>query len=131
MSEETTPQTEVPVSTGEVSKDEKTWGMLSHLSVFVGLVIPFGNIIAPLVIWLMKKDEENMSFVEDQAKEVLNFQIATTIYAIVGFILMFVVIGVFILGALAVFWLIVTIIGALKANEGVAYRYPMSIRLIN
>ncbi len=131
MSEETTPQTEVPVSTGEVSKDEKTWGMLSHLSVFSGLVIPFGHIIAPLVIWLLKKDDENMAFVEDQAKEVLNFQIASTIYAFIGGILLFVIIGIFVLGALAIFWLVVTILGALKANEGVAYRYPLNIRLIN
>src|SRR5262245_54589856 len=71
---------------GQPSKDERTWAMASHLSTLAGyLVVPFGNIIAPLVIWLIKKD--TMPFVDDQAKEALNFQITLSIVAVVGIIL--------------------------------------------
>src|SRR4051794_35065816 len=67
-----------PVAPGDASKDEKMWAMLSHLTALCGyLIVPFGNIIAPLVIWLIKKD--TMPLVDDQAKESLNFQITLTI----------------------------------------------------
>jgi len=121
-----------------VSREERTWGLLSHLLALVGYtVIPFGNIIAPLLIWLVKKDESQ--FVADQAKESLNFQISLMIYAIVGtivgLILTLVVIGIFLLIALgAVLYIggiVLTVIAAIKANNGEAYRYPYTIRLIN
>ncbi len=54
-------------------KDARTWAMLCHIGAFAGYIIPFGHIIAPLVIWLIKKDES--PFVDDQGKESLNFQI--------------------------------------------------------
>src|SRR3954467_5501803 len=57
----------------ETNPDAKMWGMLAHLSSLAGLVIPFGNFIGPLVVWLMKKDQQ--PFVNDQGKESLNFQI--------------------------------------------------------
>ena len=121
-----------------VSKDERTWGMLSHLSALVGyFVVPFGSIIAPLIIWLVKKDQSQ--FVGDQAKEALNFQISLMIYAIVGtvigLILMLVIVGFFLLialwAALYIGGIVLTIIAAIKANEGQAYRYPLTLRLVN
>lgn len=113
-----------------VSKDERTWGMLAHLSALVGyLIIPFGNIIAPLVIWLMKKDESQ--FIADQAKESLNFQISLLIYAVVAGVLVLVVIGIFLLIALYILGIVLTLVGTVKANNGVMYRYPLTIRLIN
>lgn len=114
----------------EISKDERNWGMFAHLSSFLGWIgIPFANIIAPLVMWQIKKDE--MPFGSSEAKECLNFQISMTLYAIVGFLLIFVVIGIFLLIALAIANIILTIMAAIKANEGIAYRYPLTIRFIN
>lgn len=110
------------------SKDERTWGMLCHLSALSGFVIPFATIIAPLVIWLVKKDE--MPFVDDQGKESLNFQITLTILGIVCIPLVFLIIGIPLLIALAVLGVVFCIIGAVKANDGVAYRYPFAFRLI-
>ena len=72
MSEEQPEQFEI-----QPTKDERTWAMLCHFSAFSGLIFPFGNFLAPLIIWLIKKEE--MPFVEDQGKEVLNFQISMTI----------------------------------------------------
>lgn len=114
----------------EVSKDERTWGMLAHLSALLGyLILPFGNIIAPLVIWLVKKDQSQ--FVADQAKESLNFQISLMIYAVISGILLLIVIGFFLLIALYFIGIVMTLIATVKANNGEAYRYPFTIRLIS
>jgi uncharacterized protein len=110
------------------NRDQNMWAMLCHLSALAGFVIPLGNIIGPLVIWLIKKDE--YALVNDQGKEALNFQISMTIYYIVAAILIIILIGIVLLVGLAIFSLIVTIIAMIKANDGVAYRYPMCIRFI-
>lgn len=109
--------------------ESRMWAMLAHLSAFSGFVIPFGNIIGPLVIWLVKRDE--MSFVNDQAKEALNFNISMTIYMMVSMVLAFVLIGIPLLIVLGIAWLVLVILAAVKANEGMAYRYPLTLRLIN
>jgi uncharacterized protein len=113
-----------------LSKEEKTWAMAAHLASLAGYIaIPLGNVIAPLVIWLVKKD--TMPFVDDQAKESLNFQITMTIGMIISFILSYVCIGIPLLIALWVIGLVFAIIAAIKANEGVKYRYPFALRLVN
>ena len=106
-----------------------TWAMLCHLlglCAFVG--IPFGNIIGPLVVWLIKGKE--YSFVDDQGKEALNFQISMTIYGIIAGILVVIFIGWFLLLALLIADIVFIIIASIKANDGEAYRYPYIIRLI-
>ena len=110
------------------TKDERTWAMLSHFSALCMFIFPFGNILAPLIIWLIKKDE--MPFVEDQAKEVMNFQISMTIYFIGSIILIIVLIGIPILIVLGIFNIIITIIAGIRANDGKSYRYPVNLRLI-
>lgn len=111
-----------------LSKDEKTFGMLCHLSALVGFIIPLGNLIGPLVIWMLKKDE--FPFVNDQGKESLNFQISMTIYFVISFILMIILIGILLAIALALAEIILVIIASVKANEGTAYRYPVTIKFI-
>ena len=120
---------DVSPETPPLSKDEHMWGMLCHLSALAGFLIPTGNIVGPLVVWLIKKDE--MPFVDDQGKEAVNFQISVTIYVIVSAVLIFVVIGIVLLPAALIFGLVMTIIASLKANEGEAYRYPLCIRFIS
>ncbi len=111
-----------------VPKKERTFAMFCHLGAFAGYIFPFGNILAPLIIWLIKKEE--MPFVNDQGKESLNFQISITIYFIVSLLLALVLIGyVFMLG-LAVFNIVMVIIATVKANNGEAYRYPLTIRFL-
>lgn len=112
-----------------VNRDENMWAMLCHFSVFTVFFIPFGNIISPLIIWLIKKDE--LPFVDDQGKEVVNFQITLTIYLIASTILSFLLVGIPLLIGLLIFGFIVTIIAAMKANDGEKYRYPMNIRFID
>ncbi len=105
------------------------WAMFCHLSAlscYIG--IPFGNIIGPLIIWLIKKDE--MPFVDEQGKEALNFQISMTIYAIVSVFLIFAIVGFFLLFAVAIINLIFVISAAVKASKGESYRYPLAIRFL-
>ena len=110
------------------NKDERTWAMLCHFSAFTGLIFPFGNFLAPLIIWLTKKEE--LPFVEDQGKEVLNFQISMTIYLLISGILCIILIGIPIVIGLIIFSFIITIIAAISANDGKSYRYPLNLRLI-
>ena len=111
-----------------VSADERLWGMIAHLSALAGFIIPFGNIAGPLIVWMIKKDA--MPFVDDQGKESLNFQITVTIAAIVAAVLIVFLIGFLLLPAVGLAALVFTIIAGIKANEGVAYRYPFTLRLI-
>lgn len=113
----------------DVEKQSRLWGMLCHLSALAGFIgIPFGNIIGPLIIWLIKKND--FPFVNEQGKEALNFQISLTIYGIIAALLIFVVIGIFLLIGLGIFGLIMVIIASIKANQGESYRYPITIRII-
>ena len=123
MSEEQPQQIE-----NQPSKDERIWAMLCHFSAFAGLIFPFGNFLAPLIIWLVKKEE--LPFVEDQGKEVLNFQISMTIYLLISGMLCIILIGIPIIIGLVIFCFIITIIAAISANDGKSYRYPINLRLI-
>jgi uncharacterized Tic20 family protein len=122
------PPSEPPMAGGP-SAEERQWAMFAHLAALSGLIIPFGSIIGPLVIWLIKKD--TMPFVNDQGKEALNFNITVAIAAIVCWLLMLVLIGFLLLPALVILWLVFVIIGTIKANEGSAYRYPFTLRLVS
>jgi len=113
--------------------------MFAHLSALLGglLTSAFGGwgfFIGPLVIWLMKKDE--MPFVADQAKEALNFNITVSAIFLILLVLTVVTLGIGILisGPLmlvvGIGALVLIILAAIKANEGVAYRYPLTVRLI-
>ncbi len=108
------------------NRDENMWGMFCHLSAFAGYIIPFGNIIGPLVIWLLKKDEYPL--VDDQGKESLNFQISIAIYAVISLILALVIIGFLLLIAIGILNLVMIIVASIKANEGVRFRYPLTIK---
>jgi uncharacterized protein len=119
---------EAETSDSAVDKDARNWAMICHLSALSGYLIPFGNILGPLIVWAIKKDE--LSFVDVQGKEAINFQLTATIALVVAVLLCFVIIGIFILIPLAIYILVMTIIAAIKANDGVDYRYPHSIRFL-
>jgi uncharacterized Tic20 family protein len=110
--------------------DEKLWGMLTHLlalSVFVG--IPLGNVVGPLIIYLIKKDE--YEFVAEQGKDVLNFQITWSIIFIVSAVLIIVGIGIIMLIGFGIAWLVLVILGSVAANNGESYKYPLTIEFLS
>ena len=122
-------QSTPPVNT-ELTKDAKMWAMFCHLSALAMFTsIPFANIIGPLIIWLIKKDD--FAFVDDQGKEALNFQISLSIYSLVSAVtLCFPPLFIVIILALMITNLVFIIIASIAANNGQAYRYPLSLRLV-
>jgi uncharacterized protein len=109
-------------------KDERIWGMLCHLSALSGFIIPFGNLIGPLIVYSMKKDE--YAFVADQGKESLNFQISVLIYLMISAIAALLIVGIFFLILVPLLSLILTVVASVRANDGEYYRYPLSIQII-
>ncbi len=115
--------------TEDENKKAVTWATFCHvaaLSLYLG--IPFGHIIAPLIIWLIKKND--FPFVDEQGKESLNFQISMTIYAIIVGILCYVFVGFMLLPVLVIAHITLIIIAIVKTNKGESYRYPFTIRVI-
>ena len=107
------------------------WSVLCHLAGFTGFtgfIFPFGNIIVPLVIWLLKRYE--YKGVDYNGKEVLNFQLTMSIYYLIGMLLIFVFIGFNLLPILMIFHVVCMIIGAIKTSDGKKYKYPLTIRFI-
>jgi len=110
--------------------------MWCHLSALAGLVVPFGNVLGPLLVWQIKKQE--FPSVEIHGKAALNFQLTVLIAVVAGavlaFVLSFFCIG-FILfplvGLIGVAGIVFSVIAGLKANEGKDYRYPYSLNLIS
>lgn len=134
MSENDAASTPVEQSPTTLSNDERTWALIGHLSAFSAFITGIGCIIGPLVVWLVKRD--SLPFAAEQAKEALNFNITLAIAfcALVVFSIVTLGIGLLLawpVGAvLFVGWFVLTIIAAIKANEGVAYRYPFTLRLV-
>ena len=117
-------QMPVPTPSYEVRQS----AMLCHLAAFLGFVFPFGSVVGPLILWQMKKEKD--AFIDDQGKEALNFQITVAIAWIACIVLAFTIVGFFLMFALAIATIVLTIIGSIKANKGIAYRYPLTWRVI-
>lgn len=118
-----------PVIPATKVKADNTMGMLCHLLSLTQLLgVPLGNILGPLILWLVKRDED--PFVDLCGKESLNFQISMTIYFAVSVVLMLAFIGIFMIIALMILNIVYTIIAAIKASEGESYSYPFTIRFI-
>jgi len=112
----------------ELLAQERTWGMLAHLSALSGLMIPFGNVLAPFLVWRTRRSVS--AFVEDQAREALNFNLTMLLVALGCAALMWVLIGVALLVVLVLSWLVLTLRAAVKAGEGMRYRYPFAWRWV-
>jgi uncharacterized protein len=106
---------------------ERLWGMLAHLLSFVAAYL-FLGFVAPLVILLVFGPRS--AYVRAHAVESLNFNLSWLLYGIVGVILAFLLIGIPILIALGVAYLVLVVIASVRANNGVLYRYPLTIRFI-
>jgi uncharacterized Tic20 family protein len=117
-------------TSGSIPSEARNWAMFCHLSALVGwLGNGIGFIVGPLIVWLVKKGDH--SFVDDQGKEALNFQITMFILFIVAGLLIFVLIGFILLPILGVINIVLPIIAALRASGGERYRYPFAIRFIS
>jgi uncharacterized protein len=125
---------EVPAAPAAAASDPRQWAMVAHLSALAGLVIGF-NFLGPLLVYLIKKDDD--PFIEDQSKEALNFNLSVFLYLVVAgivtFILTLIIIGLLlipVIGAGIIAWIVLVIVAATRANNGEAYRYPLTIRFV-
>ena len=125
---EETPIPETPIPETP-DRDTRMWAMFCHLAGLALLIgIPAANILGPLIIWQMKKEQH--PFIDAHGKESMNFQISMFIYGLVAGLLILVCVGVVLLPAVIVADIIFVIIAGIKANDGQAYRYPLTIRFI-
>jgi len=115
-----------------MNEEIKPWGMeekqflvLLHLSQFAGFLVPGAGLVLPILMWVMNKDQSPS--VDQHGKIILNWMISALIYSVVSAILIFVVIGIFTLIAIAVMGIVFAIIGAVKANKGECWQYPCTI----
>lgn len=134
MSEFDTLTAAPPAGADRPSSEQRSWAMACHLAALSVFVTGIGIVLGPLIVWLVKKDE--MPFVNDQGKEALNFNITLCLLGVAMGLFVLITFGI---GALlvlplsiliGVLWLIVTIVAAIKANDGEYYRYPFALRLI-
>lgn len=125
-----------PPSQTPQESQARTWNMLCHLSALAGLIVPFGNVLGPLLIWQIKKNE--IPSVVAHGKAALNFQLTVLIALVVGsvlaILLSFVCVGFLLIPVLLVIGLaglVFAIIAGIKANDGKDYSYPWSLKLIS
>lgn len=109
--------------------DSKNWATASHLSafvVFLGVPVP---VLGPLVIWLLKRDED--PYAEMHAREALNFNLSIMLYTVISAVLILALVGLILLPAVLISWFVLTIVAAVRASNGEHYQYPMTLRFIN
>jgi uncharacterized Tic20 family protein len=111
-----------------LSSEEKTWGMLCHLSTLLSYLAAGLTFIGPLVCWLMKKDSSK--FVDYHGKESLNFQLNILIYTLLCLPLFCIGVGIVLLAAVHVYSIVCVIIAGIKASSGELFRYPFVFRFI-
>ncbi len=124
MSIVTLPSSSSPASPLRPSGDAKVLIVLCHLSALLGV-----GFILPLVVYLIKKQEGGPTAI--QAKEALNFHLSVLLYSLLIAPLCFVFVGFVLLPILVLGSLILGVVAAIKAADGIAYRYPLCIRFIS
>lgn len=108
--------------------DERSYSMWMHIAQFSGFIFPFGSIVVPLIMWAAKKQESKV--VDETGKHILNFQISLMILVVISFALIIFLVGILMLIGIQIFEVIVIIIAAIKARDGLPYRYPLTIEFI-
>jgi uncharacterized Tic20 family protein/DNA-directed RNA polymerase subunit RPC12/RpoP len=118
----------MPAAAPMTPEQVNQWAMVCHLAALAGFMIPFGNIVGPLVVWLLKGKEH--PFIDANGKASLNFQITLAIAYVVCVPLMFLLVGIPLMIALGIYGLIMVIIASVRASRGVQYKYPVSLSLV-
>jgi uncharacterized protein len=117
-----------PGAPGTPTDEERTWALAAHVGSFLAAYLALG-FLCPLIVLLTRGKES--AYVRHHAVESLNFQITAAILTVVSVILIFVVIGIFMLIAVGIAYVILVIMGTVAASRGELYRYPISLRLVS
>ena len=110
------------------TQEQRQMGMFLHLSQLASVVVPLAGIVLPIVLWQTQKDK--MPALDPHGKMVANWMISAVIYAVASVVLMFVLVGFLTIFAVAAMSIIFPIIGAIKANNGELWEYPVTIKFI-
>ena len=108
--------------------EQKQMGMFLHLSQLLGFLFPFAGIIAPVIIWQTQKDKTPA--LDAHGKMIVNFFLSCLIYGIVSAVLVIVLVGIVGLLALVVVSVVFPLVGAVKANKGELWEYPLTIKFL-
>jgi uncharacterized Tic20 family protein len=127
MTEQVPPPPPPPGQPSMPPDQERLWAMLAHLLSFVAAYL-FLGFVAPLIVLLVFGPRS--AYVRAHAVESLNFNLTWLLYGIVGVILAFLLIGIPILIALGIAYLVLVVIASVRANNGEFFRYPLTIRFI-
>jgi hypothetical protein len=109
-------------------RQTRQWAMFLHLSLLAGFLVPLAGLVLPIVIWQMKKAQ--LPGIDVHGKIAVNWIISMIIYAVICFLLVFVVIGIPLLIALGVIGIVFPIVAGIKANDGEVWPYPLSISFL-
>ena len=116
-------------TTAEVAdRRARDTAVVAHLSTLAGLVMPFGSVIGPLAVWLTRRDRS--AFIDDAGREALNFGISIAIYGSVVLVATLMLVGIPLLIAGVIAWVVLASVAAFKASQGQPYRYPLTMRFV-
>lgn len=108
--------------------EEKQFTVLMHISQFAGYIFPFAGYALPIVMWVLFKDKSEV--INEHGKKIINWMISSIIYGVFFGILCFLLIGFPLLWALGICLIVFPILGAVKANEGIVWKYPGTINFL-
>ena len=111
-----------------VELQTRQWARFLHFSLLVGFIVPILGLVAPIVIWQLKKTE--LPGLDVHGKIVMNWLISLILYGVISALLILVLVGIPLLIALGILCIILPIIGGIKANNGEVWNYPLSIRFL-
>jgi uncharacterized Tic20 family protein len=108
--------------------EQRQMGLFLHLSQLASLVVPVAGIVAPIVIWQTQKDK--IPALDAHGKMVVNWMLSELIYGFVSVVLMFVLVGFLTMLAVVVMGIVFPVVGAVKANNGEFWEYPLTIKFL-
>ncbi len=128
---------DLPTPTGAPLSPEdikaRQWGMIIHLSIMAGYLVPFAGFVVPVLLWQLIKHEH--ALLDAHGKNVANWLLSLLVYAAVAWMMIFTLIGMVIgipaLLLLALLNVVFAIVGGIKANDGVVWAYPFTIRFFS
>jgi uncharacterized Tic20 family protein len=112
----------------EIDQEVRNTAVAAHLSTFAGLVVPFGSVIGPLAVWLTQRQRHR--FIDDAGREALNFGISIAVYGLVALVAALMLVGIPLLIAGVIAWVVLASLAASRASRGQSYRYPLTLRFV-
>ncbi|MEK6257364.1 MAG: DUF4870 domain-containing protein [Planctomycetota bacterium] len=119
---------DAPVDADRIERETRQWAFVLHLSMLAGYVVPIAGLMAPIIIWQVKKNE--LPGLDEHGVNAVNWIISSLIYLIGCAVLCIVLIGFPLLIALLIVDIVFPIMAAIKANNGETWKYPWTIEFI-